>query len=106
MDPYYSDESIRRGYRSYSQSLEHLYYRKALSVSTRFTYRNPIEMLFAYIWVRYRQTAHSYLRDVRIRPKATLSIPVDTVYMHRSYSVQGVLDKSFPEWALSLHTGS
>ena len=104
VDPYYSDESIRRGYRSYSQSLEHLYYRKALNVSTRFTYRNPIEMLFTYIWVRYRQTAHSYLRDVRIRPKATLSIPMDTVYMHRSYSVQGVLDKSFPEWALSLHT--
>ena len=102
IDDYYSTEVIRRGYRSYAQSLQQLYYRHVLNGAVRLTYRDPLKMLFTYVRLSYRQTAHSYLRDIRLLPEQTLSIPIDTAYRHRSYSVQGVLDKAIPHWALTL----
>ena len=102
IDDYYSAGVIRRGYRSYTQSLQQLYYRHELNGAARLTYRNPLELFFAYVRLSYRQTAHSYLRDIRLRPEQTLSIPIDTAYRHQSYSVQGVLDKAIPHWALTL----
>lgn len=102
IDDYYSAGVIRRGYRSYTQSLRQLYYRHELNGAARLTYRNPLELFFAYVRLSYRQTAHSYLRDIRLRPEQTLSIPIDTAYRHQSYSVQGVLDKAIPHWALTL----
>lgn len=104
IDDYYSAGVIRRGYRSYTQSLRQLYYRHELNGAARLTYRNPLELFFAYVRLSYRQTAHSYLRDIRLRPEQTLSIPIDTAYRHQSYSVQGVLDKAIPHWALTLRT--
>lgn len=102
IDDYYSAGVIRRGYRSYTQSLQQLYYRHELNGAARLTYRNPLELFFAYVRLSYRQTAHSYLRDIRLRPEQTLSIPIDTAYRHQSYLVQGVLDKAIPHWALTL----
>ena len=102
IDDYYSAGVIRRGYRSYTQSLQQLYYRHELNGAARLTYRNPLELFFAYVRLSYRQAAHSYLRDIRLRPEQTLSIPIDTAYRHQSYSVQGVLDKAIPHWALTL----
>lgn len=102
IDDYYSAGVIRRGYRSYTQSLQQLYYCHELNGAARLTYRNPLELFFAYVRLSCRQAAHSYLRDIRLRPEQTLSIPIDTAYRHQSYSVQGILDKAIPHWALTL----
>lgn len=100
-ESYYAAEELQRSYRHYYRSLQDLRYHSSFSAGIGWAHQQPIEQFFVRLNLSYRQSRPSYYRDVRYSPTRTVSVPVDSSYLRRNYSLMGSLDKTFTDIAFS-----
>ncbi|WP_298525191.1 hypothetical protein [uncultured Porphyromonas sp.] len=103
LDTYYSPSQQRRGYRLYYQSLEKLYTQESLSGSLRLSYRDPLELFFAYLHLNYLLTTRGYYRDYTYSSDRTVSVPIDSMHHRQTFSIAGAVDRTISVLGLSLH---